>query len=267
MARICFLNPFGTDSYDELIETTLTPALHGTTEVEIRHLTHAAAEHRLLRAQAPLGDRDHDGRGRGRARRVRCVRHRLLLRPRPDAMSRAREHPGDRPARSIGHAVAPVRPLVRGRHGSPQGGTRAARSGAPLRARGQLPLRGRHRLVRHRHGARPADRRQGHVHQGPGRVAQHGRRDRGDRLHDRVRLLRARRAAWRRRPRCALGHQPERDGGQAGRDVRRPERATKQYRISRVGYYQQHTSHDADEAAEIMELLTGHSATKPEVAP
>ena len=28
--------------------------------------------------------------------------------------------------------------------------------------------------------------------------------------------------------------------------------ATKQYRISRVGYYQQHTSHDADEAAEIM---------------
>ncbi|HTH05056.1 MAG TPA: aspartate/glutamate racemase family protein, partial [Ilumatobacteraceae bacterium] len=42
--------------------------------------------------------------------------------------------------------------------------------------------------------------------------------------------------------------------------------ATKQYRISRVGYYQQHTSHDADEAAEIMELLTGHSATKPDVA-
>ena len=42
--------------------------------------------------------------------------------------------------------------------------------------------------------------------------------------------------------------------------------ATKQYRISRVGYYQQHTSHDTDEAAEIMELLTDHSATKPEVA-
>ena len=130
-----------------------------------------AAQHRLLRAQAPLGDRDHDGRGRGRARRVRCVRHRLLLRPRPDAMPRAREHPGDRPARSIGHAVAPVRPLVRGRHRSPQGGARAARSGAPVRARGQLPLRRRHRLVRHRHGARPADRREGHVRQGPGRDA------------------------------------------------------------------------------------------------
>ena len=31
--------------------------------------------------------------------------------------------------------------------------------------------------------------------------------------------------------------------------------ATKQYRISRVGYYQQHTSHDAEEAQEIMGLL------------
>ena len=38
--------------------------------------------------------------------------------------------------------------------------------------------------------------------------------------------------------------------------------ATKQYRISRAGYYQQHTSHDADEAAEITQMLTGHSATK-----
>src|SRR3954466_14109541 len=41
MARICFLNPFGTDSYDELISSTLHPALHGTTDVEIRHLTHS----------------------------------------------------------------------------------------------------------------------------------------------------------------------------------------------------------------------------------
>src|SRR5580765_493407 len=41
MARICFLNPFGTDSYDELIETTLRPSLHGSTDVEIRHLSHA----------------------------------------------------------------------------------------------------------------------------------------------------------------------------------------------------------------------------------
>lgn len=41
MARICFLNPFGTASYDELIDSTLRPALHGATEVEIRHLSHA----------------------------------------------------------------------------------------------------------------------------------------------------------------------------------------------------------------------------------
>jgi allantoin racemase len=39
--EICFLNPFGTDLYDDLIERTLRPALHGTTEVEIRHLVHA----------------------------------------------------------------------------------------------------------------------------------------------------------------------------------------------------------------------------------
>jgi len=41
MARICFLNPFGTDSYDELIDSTLRPALQGTTDVEIRHLSNA----------------------------------------------------------------------------------------------------------------------------------------------------------------------------------------------------------------------------------
>lgn len=41
MARICFLNPFGTDAYDALVEATLTPSLRGTTEVEIRHLQHA----------------------------------------------------------------------------------------------------------------------------------------------------------------------------------------------------------------------------------
>jgi allantoin racemase len=41
MARICFLNPFGTDAYDELVRSTLVPSLHGATEVEIRHLRHA----------------------------------------------------------------------------------------------------------------------------------------------------------------------------------------------------------------------------------
>lgn len=43
MARICFLNPFGTDSYDELIDSTLRPALRGSSEVEIRHLSHGPA--------------------------------------------------------------------------------------------------------------------------------------------------------------------------------------------------------------------------------
>lgn len=41
MARICFLNPFGTDAYDALVQATLGPSLRATTEVDIRHLQHA----------------------------------------------------------------------------------------------------------------------------------------------------------------------------------------------------------------------------------
>jgi allantoin racemase len=41
MPRLCFLNPFGTDAYDELIASTLLPSLRSSTEVEIRHLAHA----------------------------------------------------------------------------------------------------------------------------------------------------------------------------------------------------------------------------------
>jgi allantoin racemase len=41
MARICFLNPFGTDAYDALVQATLAPSLRGATDVEIRHLLHA----------------------------------------------------------------------------------------------------------------------------------------------------------------------------------------------------------------------------------
>ena len=39
MTRILFLNPFGTDRFDELVQSTLTPYLRDGTEVEIRHLT------------------------------------------------------------------------------------------------------------------------------------------------------------------------------------------------------------------------------------
>jgi allantoin racemase len=41
MARICFLNPFGTDAYDAIIEETITPSLRPGTEIEIRHLEDA----------------------------------------------------------------------------------------------------------------------------------------------------------------------------------------------------------------------------------
>lgn len=39
MTRICFLNPFGTDQFDELVHSTLVPYLRPGTEVETRHLT------------------------------------------------------------------------------------------------------------------------------------------------------------------------------------------------------------------------------------
>lgn len=39
MTRICFLNPFGTAQFDELVHSTLMPYLRAGTEVEIRHLT------------------------------------------------------------------------------------------------------------------------------------------------------------------------------------------------------------------------------------
>jgi allantoin racemase len=41
MPRICFLNPFGTDAYDAIIEETITPSLRAGTELEIRHLENA----------------------------------------------------------------------------------------------------------------------------------------------------------------------------------------------------------------------------------
>src|SRR4051812_2149327 len=41
MPRICFLNPFGTDAYDAIIEETITPSLRPGTDLEIRHLENA----------------------------------------------------------------------------------------------------------------------------------------------------------------------------------------------------------------------------------
>jgi allantoin racemase len=38
VTRICFLNPFGTDRFDEIVRETLVPSLRSETEVEIRHL-------------------------------------------------------------------------------------------------------------------------------------------------------------------------------------------------------------------------------------
>ncbi len=38
MTRICFLNPFGTDQFDKIVQDTLLPYLRPETEVEIAHL-------------------------------------------------------------------------------------------------------------------------------------------------------------------------------------------------------------------------------------
>lgn len=43
MTKICFLNPFGTDAYDGLIEETVTPSLRPGTELVIRHLVDVPA--------------------------------------------------------------------------------------------------------------------------------------------------------------------------------------------------------------------------------
>jgi allantoin racemase len=40
VTRICFLNPFGTDQFDEIVRETLLPSLRPETEVEIKHLEH-----------------------------------------------------------------------------------------------------------------------------------------------------------------------------------------------------------------------------------
>ena len=172
MARICFLNPFGTDSYDELIGATLQAGAARLHRGRDPPPGPRPAQHRLLRAQAPGRDGDHDGRGRSRARRVRRLRHRVLLRPRRSRQCRELVNiPVVGPleasvllSRLFGHSL-------RRRHRPPQGGARAARPRPPVRAGGQLPGRRRHRLVRHRHGARPDDRRQGHLRQGAGRDA------------------------------------------------------------------------------------------------
>ena len=241
MARICFLNPFGTDSYDELIGSTLRPALHGSTEVEIRHLAHAPrnidyyapkhlAETEIMTAAVEAEREGFDAFVIGCCYDPALTQCRELV-----------EHPGRRPAGGVGAAVAAVRPLA---------------SPCVTDHRKAVPeLRDRVRLYGLEGNCRAVDAIDWFVDdmvldpmtvakdtyvKVAGRDADHRRRDGRHRLHDRVGLLRAGRPAGRRRARRAVGRQPQRDGGQAGRDVRRPATPPSQYRISRTGYYQQH---------------------------
>jgi len=85
MTKICFLNPFGTEVYDALIEETVTPSLRPGTELVIRHLVDYPANMDYFVPKHLAGGRRAAGGGRRRARRLRRVRDRVLLRPRPDA--------------------------------------------------------------------------------------------------------------------------------------------------------------------------------------
>jgi allantoin racemase len=72
MTRICFLNTFGTDQYDELIRSTLQPYLRPETEVDITHLANCPrnldyfvpkhlVEVEVLRAVAEADRAGYDG--------------------------------------------------------------------------------------------------------------------------------------------------------------------------------------------------------------
>ena len=112
MSRICFLNPFGTDAYDDLIAAPLRPSLRDATEVEIRHLAHAPRDIDYY-ASKHLAETEIMAAAVAAERRgVRRLRDRLLLRPRPHAVPGAGRHPGGRPARGLRAAVAAVRALA-----------------------------------------------------------------------------------------------------------------------------------------------------------
>ena len=64
----------------------------------------------------------------------------------------------------------------------------------------------------------------------------------------------------RRRARCPVGREPERDGGEAGRDVRRPRTPPGSTGSAGPATTSSTTRHDQEEAAEITGLLNGRSA-------
>ena len=196
MARICFLNPFGTDSYDDLIAATLRPALHGATEVEIRHLAHAPrnidyyapkhlAETEIMTAAVEAEREGFD------AFVIGCCYDPALTQCR-ELVNIPVVGPLEASvllSRLFGHSL-------RRRDRPPQGGARAARPRPALRAGGQLP-----RPSTPSTGSStdmvldPLTVAKDTYVKVAGRDAHHRRRDGGHRLHDRLGLLRAGRPA------------------------------------------------------------------------
>ncbi len=154
MTKICFLNPFGTDVYDSLIEETVTPSLRSGTELVIRHLVDYPAnmdyfvpkhlaEVGVLRAVLAA---ERDGFD---AFVIGCCYDPALTQAR-ELTSMPVVGPLEASvmlARLFGHRFSVVTDHL-------QGGSRARGPGPGVRAREQLPLGVGDRLVHHRYGRR-----------------------------------------------------------------------------------------------------------------
>ena len=240
MARICFLNPFGTEIYDELIDSTLRPC-HGSTDVEIRHLTHAARNidyyvpKHLVESEIMMAavEAERDGFD---AFVIGCCYDPALTQCRElvDIPVIAPLEASVMLSRLFGHSFAVV---TDHRKAVPELRDRVRLYGLEQNCRAVDA----DRLVHHRHGVGPGGRRQGDVREAARRHAHHRCGDRCDRLHHRVRVT-----SWRC---CAVTPSSPRWSvinpnvmavklAEMFADLN----ATRQYRISRVGYYQQHAA-------------------------
>ena len=221
MSRICFLNPFGTSAYDDLITASLRPALQGATEVEVRHLAHAPAdidyyapkhlvESEVMSAAVAAEQEGFDAFVIGCCYDPALTQCRELV----DIPVIGPLEASVMLSRLFGHSFA----VLTDHH------------------KAVPELRDRVRLYGLEGNCRGIDAIAWFVEDmvlDPTAVARDtavkvrqvldddGRRDGGHRVHHRVGLLRAG-GAGRRRPGVGVGDQPQRDGRQGGRAVRRP---------------------------------------------
>ena len=156
--RIAFINPFGTDAYDEIIMETLGPLALGRHRAGGDEPDRRAREHRLLLAETLLEVAVFNEVMRLEQEGFDAVIVGMLLRPRRARRPRARRHPRRRAARSRAqHVELHVAPAD-DRHRSPQGRAVHRGLGAALRT-AERARRPKHRLVGAPDGALPGRRR------------------------------------------------------------------------------------------------------------